>query len=102
MTGSALLPDFCSWIRLQVFNLPFNLIEQADLLPGILSQLTLVSGMQIKEFTPATDHAADLGNALFETFLVAGEVTSNQLALPRIQDSHGMLTRAIRRKVIGQ
>jgi hypothetical protein len=40
-----LLSDYLSLIRFQVFDLSFKLIEQTDLLQGIVSQLDLIGGM---------------------------------------------------------
>ena len=95
-----LLPDFQSLIRLQLFDLSLKLVEQADLLQGVVSQLTLIDGMQVKELAPGMGHAGDFGHALLEALLVAGKVVTHQLALPGLQKGPGMFARAIRRKVI--
>ncbi|ENA27138.1 hypothetical protein HMPREF1487_09375 [Pseudomonas sp. HPB0071] len=46
------------------------------------------------------DHAADLGHALLEAVLVAGEVVADQFALPVAQEAARMLTGPTRPEVV--
>ncbi|MCY1511687.1 hypothetical protein D9M68_461230 [compost metagenome] len=45
-------------------------------------------------------HAANFGDALLETCLVAGEVVANQLAIPRAKEVARMLTCTARAEVV--
>ena len=61
-----------------------HLVQLTDVLEGLLGQLALVGGMQVEELAPCMGHAADLGHALLEAGLVAGEVVADQFGvMPR-------------------
>lgn len=94
------LPDFPALIRWQVFGIPLDLVEAADLFQGLGRQFALVGFMQIVELAPGVGHAANFGNAVAEPGLVAGVVVTHELDLPVAQEGAGMLTRPAGREVV--
>lgn len=67
-------------------RLTFDLVQAADQVQGLFSQLTFVRHVQIKELAPGVGHAADFSDALFETGFLASEVVADQLAVPVTQE----------------
>lgn len=45
-------PDFLSFIRRQVFGVPLDFVESADVLQGFCCQFALVGFMQVVELAP--------------------------------------------------
>ncbi len=58
---------FIGW---QIFYLPLDPIQLADIFEGLFSKGALVSLMQIEELTPRMSHAADFRDAVAKTSLV--------------------------------
>jgi len=59
-----------------------HLVKLAEELQRLLADLAAVVGPELMELAPGVRHAADLGHAQLEASLVAGEVVTDELALP--------------------
>ncbi|MDT4883621.1 hypothetical protein FQZ97_1196780 [compost metagenome] len=59
----------------------------------LFGQLAFVRRVQVEKLAPGVGHTADLGHALLEAGLVAGEVIADQLAVPLAEEVACMLAR---------
>ena len=57
-------------------------LPAANRVQRLLGQPALVGDIQVEEFAPSVDNAANSGNALSDTGLAADEIVGGQLALP--------------------
>ena len=57
-------------------------VQTANRVKRLLRQLAFIGYMQVEELAARMGHAADFCDALFEAGLVAGEVVTDQLAVP--------------------
>lgn len=85
-----------------VQRLAFELVQAADRVQGMFSQLTFVRQVQIKELATGVDHAADFSDSLSETGFVASEVVADQLTVPVAQEITRMFASAAWAEVINQ
>ena len=81
-------------------RLAFNFVQTTDPVQCLFGQLALVGHMQVEELAPRMGHAADFGDALLEAGLVAGEVVTDQLAVPGAEEVACMLACAARAEVV--
>jgi hypothetical protein len=86
------LPGLPALIRIQIFDLPLHVIKLADVTQCLLSNLALVTDMQIKELTPRMRQAADLRDSIGEPGLVATKVIANQTTFPLFKEGSTVLT----------
>ncbi|VWD65465.1 hypothetical protein BCO71033_07389 [Burkholderia contaminans] len=80
--SSALAPHVEARWRGQWLHFALDLVELADIVQGVRSDLAFVRDMQIVELAPCVRHAAKFSDALRKQRLVAGEVITYEAAPP--------------------
>ena len=70
------------FVRLQVGNLPLNLIELLNVDQRLLGNLALVVGMQVEEFAARMRHATRFGHAVGDQGFVARVIVADERAAP--------------------